>query len=544
MHWAYAFQDGKVHEHDTQVIGQDGEIIDFHCTANVALRDNEGKPTAVIVISRDITELMQVWKLLRNAEEDWRDLFNSLEDVMLIIDRDYNIEDINEVGLKLLGKSKEEVIGKKCYQIISGADSPAEECPCRKSLETKKVESLDRYEERFGKYYSIHSSPIFDENGEIIKFVDLRVDITERKRAEQELAKRAKIINEITDAVVTADLSGNITSYNTGAEQMYGYKAQEVIGKPVSMFYSAEDIPILMSQIEELLKGNRISSVESRIIGENKKEVPVISSLAPIKNSEGKIIELIGIAKDITEWKRAEDALRESHEKLKELDKMKSDFLNVAYHEMRSPLAPIVGYASLLEQSELTEKQKKYVHIIVESTYQLEELIDSLLEVTRIDAGKAELSLEEMSIPEIVNDVLERFEPQADAKRQTISTAVPEGIEVEGDKQKITAIFDNLISNAIKYTGEKGRIDVVVEDRQEGIRVCVADTGIGIPEEHQPRVFERFYMVDTSLAGKGGLGLGLAIVKGYVELHGGKVWATSEFGKGSKFWFTLPKRRR
>jgi len=91
---------------------------------------------------------------------------------------------------------------------------------------------------------------------------------------------------------------------------------------------------------------------------------------------------------------------------------MKTDFLNVAYQEMRSPLAPIVGYASLLEQSELTEKQKKYVHIIVESTYQLEELIDSLLEVTRLEAGKAELSLEKMSIPEIVNDVLERFEPQ------------------------------------------------------------------------------------------------------------------------------------
>jgi len=150
-----------------------------------------------------------------------------------------------------------------------------------------------------------------------------------------------------------------------------------------------------------------------------------------------------------------------------------------------------------------------------------------------------------VSIQEIAKTVLERVKPQVDAKKQTISTAIPEGVEVEGDKLKITAIFDNLISNAIKYTGEKGRIDIVVEDRkeEEEIHVCVADTGIGIPEEHLLKVFERFYMVETSLIRKGGLGLGLTIVKGYVKLHGGKVWATSELGKGSKFWFTLPKRR-
>ena len=251
------------------------------------------------------------------------------------------------------------------------------------------------------------------------------------------------------------------------------------------------------------------------------------------------------LKQEVTERKRAEEMLRESHEKLKELDKMKTDFLTVAYHEMRTPLVPIVGYSSLLEQSELTEKQKKHVHIIRESSSQLEELIESLLEVTRLDAGKAELTLQTVSIREIVNNVLERFKPQADAKKQTISTVVPEKIEVEGDNHKITAIFDNLISNAIKYAGEKGRIEIVVEYRKEEgeIRVCVADTGIGVPEEHLPSVFERFFMVDTSLTRKGGLGLGLAIVKGYVELHGGEVWVTSELGKGSKFWFTLPKRR-
>jgi sigma-B regulation protein RsbU (phosphoserine phosphatase) len=117
---------------------------------------------------------------------------------MLIIDRDYTIENINEIGLKLLGKSKEEVIGQKCYQVISGMDSPGEDCPCMKSLETKKVESLDLYEEVFGMYYSLKSSPIFDENGEIIKFVDLWRDITERKH----LMKERHNSNKFLEAVI------------------------------------------------------------------------------------------------------------------------------------------------------------------------------------------------------------------------------------------------------------------------------------------------------------------------------------------------------
>jgi signal transduction histidine kinase len=252
------------------------------------------------------------------------------------------------------------------------------------------------------------------------------------------------------------------------------------------------------------------------------------------------------LRQEIEERTRAEEALRVAYKELEALDKMKTAFLSVAYHEMLTPLAPIVGYTNLLEQGELSDKQKKYVSIIEKSASQLKKLIGSLLEVTRIEGRKLELTLEPVSIPEIVNNALERIQPQVDAKKQTISTVVPEGLEVEGDKQKIASIFDNLISNAIKYTDEKGRIDIVAEDRKEekDIRVCVADTGAGIPEEHLPMVFERFYMVDTSLTRKSGLGLGLAIVKGYVELHGGEVWATSEPGKGSKFCFTLPKRQR
>ena len=163
--------------------------------------DKELRPVIEMALQRHKLE-----KALRTAEQDWRNSFNSLEDVMLIVDRDYNIENINKNGLKLLGKSKEEVIGQKCYQVISGVDSPGEDCPCMKSLETKKVESLDRYEEIFGKYYSIKSSPIFDENGEITKFVDLRRDTTERKRTEEEREKKNEELRRFNKLAVGREL--------------------------------------------------------------------------------------------------------------------------------------------------------------------------------------------------------------------------------------------------------------------------------------------------------------------------------------------------
>jgi len=152
--------------------------------------------TLVLGIARDITEHKRMEEALRHAERDWRNSFNSLEDVMIIIDKDYNIENINDYGLALLGKSREEVIGRKCYQVVGDRETPIEDCPALLAARTKQVESVDRYEERFGKYFSIKSAPIFDEKGKIAKFIDLRRDITERKRMEHELQEK----NEQLDA--------------------------------------------------------------------------------------------------------------------------------------------------------------------------------------------------------------------------------------------------------------------------------------------------------------------------------------------------------
>jgi|GEM_PF-939053 len=369
----------------------------------------------------------------------------------------------------------------------------------------------------------------------------------ERKRAEDALRKAKEkycsLVESTEDTIYLVDRDCRYLFVNEKYLSRFGLLTDQVISRRYGEFHSPEETKEFAEMVNQVFETGKSVKYEHRSRRDGRY---FLRTFSPVKDSEGRTTAITVIAKDISELKEAEEKIRAAYKELETLDKLKTDFLTVAYHEMVTPLTPIVGYTNLLAQGELSDKQKKYVRIIEESASQLEKLIGMLLEVTRIEAEKVELCLEEVSIAEVVNNVLERIKPQADAKKQTISTRVPEGIEVEGDKQKITAIFDSLITNAIKYTGEKGRINIVVEDREEKekIRVCVADTGIGIPEEHLPMIFERFYMVDTSLTRKGGLGLGLAIVKGYVELHGGEVRVTSELGKGSNFCFTVPKKQK
>ena len=276
--------------------------------------------------------------LLKAEEEKWRSSFNALDDVMLIIDRDYNIENINDSGLALLGKSRDEVVGKKCYQIVRGADYPQEECPCLKTWETKQVGSLDRYEARFDRYFSIKSSPIFGENGEIIKFVDLMRDITELKRAEEMLAK---IIDGSSISSFVIDENRKVTHWNTAIETLTGIKRQEIIGtdKQWRALYS-EKRPVLAdlivdgaSEIESYYQGKCRRSALIDGAYEAEDLFPELggdgkwlhSTASPIKNRSGEIIAAIETLHDITERKKAEQALQESEKSYRELFEVAPD---------------------------------------------------------------------------------------------------------------------------------------------------------------------------------------------------------------------------
>jgi len=233
--------------------------------------------------------------------------------------------------------------------------------------------------------------------------------------------------------------------------------------------------------------------------------------------------------------------IQKAYEELSELDRLKSEFVAIASHELQTPLTIILGYASFLKE-ETTGAASEQLDIVLRSALRLRSLINDMINLRHIETGEAELELEQLSLNELVTTITAEFASLAEAKKQTISIKLASQLPmVKADRQKLHLVLANLLSNAIKFTPEGGRIEVEVEARENEVRVSVRDTGIGIPSREQERIFDRFYQVEPSLTRRfEGIGLGLSIAKGMVELHGGRIWVESLEGMGSSFTFALP----
>jgi len=247
------------------------------------------------------------------------------------------------------------------------------------------------------------------------------------------------------------------------------------------------------------------------------------------------------------------DQLEKANLELKKIDAMKSEFVSVASHELRTPLAAIKNSIQLIlsgKTGEINPNQTKFLTMADRNITRLTNILNDLLNLSKIESGKIELKFEDVSLKSLIELTVSSLRPQADVKTIKIISDIPEGLpSVNGDKEKIEQILINLIGNAIKFTPEAGSIYVTatpLSDERKGgvghkIAISVKDTGVGIPEEHLNSIFDKFFQVEGSLhRSASGTGLGLAITKGLVEAHQGKIWAESEVGKGSAFTFTLP----
>jgi len=501
------------------------------------LRDKNGVPIGTVRVSRDVTEEEELKEKIKDERDNLNLILESMDDGVYIVSKGYKVEFMNRVLIDAFGDH----VGSVCYKVFHNREKP---CPQCKNTEVISGKSLrwEWYSRRNDKTYDLFETPLKNINGTLSKLTIFR-DISDRKRMEDELRgaeERYRVIFEhALTALCVIEHDEAVSLANNEFETLSGYSREEIEGKEWTDFIADEDVDRVQNYCVERREGGAPACCPFKFVNSTGEIRHVNAWIEPIPGDNKCIASLL----DVTELKRKEDELRETCEKLTALDLMKRDFLNVAYHEMRSPLAPIVGYASLLERCELPDTGRKYLHSIEQSAMELDKMINRMLELATIDGRKTDLILDEFPLAELVQEVAKSFEPAAKKKEQVISMIVPE-VEIQADREKIAAIFSNLISNAIKYAEEGARIDIRVEDRGEDIRVCIADTGIGIPKDHLPKIFERFYMVDTSLTRKSGsLGLGLSIVKEYVRLHGGIVWATSEVGKGTNFFFIMPKRQ-
>lgn len=233
--------------------------------------------------------------------------------------------------------------------------------------------------------------------------------------------------------------------------------------------------------------------------------------------------------------------LQAAYDELNELDRMKSDFISIAAHELRTPLSLILGYATFLRE-DASGRAREQMEVVLQSAMRLRSLIDDMVNLREVDSGEAGLQLEKVPLQEIVRAGLEEIEYIAEAKDQAIHLSIPESpIHVQADRAKMTLVMVNLLSNAVKFTDPGERFGVQMGTKEGSAWVTVWDTGIGIPRDQLGRVFERFYQVETSLVRRHeGMGLGLSLVKEMVEMHHGQVGVRSQEGRGSAFTVTLP----
>jgi PAS domain S-box-containing protein len=351
-------------------------------------------------------------------------------------------------------------------------------------------------------------------------------------------SRLAAIVASSDDAIVSKDLDGTILTWNHGAERIFGYSAEEAVGKSIRIIIppdrqSEEDD--VLGRIRQGLVVDHFETVRHRKDGT---PIDVSVTISPVRNANGEIVGASKIARDITEQRRLRAAAEEA-------SRLKDEFLAVLSHELRTPLNTVLGYARMLRREDgrmNADLRERALDALERNAGSLARLVNDVLDTSRVVTGKLRLELDPCPVDAVVADAILTIEPAAEAKDITLDVHVSPDLTVLCDRDRMLQVMWNLLSNAIKFTPSGGRVTIRGDRRGHEITMVVADTGIGISPEHMPFVFYRFWQAHTGSSREfGGLGLGLALARHIVELHGGTIAAESAGeGQGTRFTVTLP----
>jgi len=347
------------------------------------------------------------------------------------------------------------------------------------------------------------------------------------------------LVENAGDAVISTDVADQILTWNRAAEVIFGYNKEEAIGQSLAILLLVNR----PGELEDIKNKVRLTGLLRNLEVRRKRKdgtiIEVALAISPIKDKGDNTIGFLHLAKDITEKKRYERRLRE-------LDKIKSDFVSNVSHELRTPLTAIKGSVdNMLDgiTGPLSDKQGRYLTRIKSNADRLTRLINNILDVSRIEAGRIDLKPANFSVVPLAKEVAEVLRNLAAEKLISLEVTSPDdGVDAWADRDKVTQVLMNLIGNAVKFTPEYGKVIVAVErNGNNWVQVSVADTGPGILPEETNKIFAKFYQIaQVGNQKTKGTGLGLAISKALVEMHGGKLWVESEVGRGCTFSFTLP----
>jgi PAS domain S-box-containing protein len=375
-------------------------------------------------------------------------------------------------------------------------------------------------------------------------------DITARRQAEEDRSLLAAIVNSSDDAILSQTVDGIITSWNQGAEKIFGYGQAEAIGHPITLIVPPE----LQAEQDDVLcrigRGEKVDSYETVRQAKDGRKVDISLTVSAVADPNGGIRGVSMVARDITARKRAEQerellvALEESARRTaEEASRAKDNFLATVSHELRNPLNAIMGWAGLLRLGKLDpEKTARAVEAILRSAQAQDRIISDLLDISRIITGRLRLNIRPLQLSEVLESAIDTIRPAAEAKQIRLQVLLdPSASPMAGDPDRLRQIFWNLLSNGVRFTPNGGRIRILSQRINSHIEVIVKDDGIGIEPELLPYVFDRFRQGESRVRTSQGLGLGLAIARNLVELHGGTVRAESDgTGRGASFTVRLP----
>ena len=507
---------------------------------------------------------------LRNSELRLRTLVQTIPDLIWLKDKDGVYLSCNTMFERFFGAKEADIVGKTDYDFVDRklADFFLEHD--RKAMAAGKPTSNEEWvtfaDDAHRAFLQTIKTPMHDSQGTLIGVLGIGRDITERKRAEEALRESESSMRAITDsaqdAILMMDPEGRISYWNPAAERILGYTSAEAIGQNLHALivplryheahYAA--LPVFQQKGQGAAVGKTLDLEAQRKDG---KEISVQLSLSALQIKSA--WHAVGILRDITERKEIELGLKNAHEdlealadELKHTTRVKSDFLASMSHELRTPLNAVIGFSQVLQDLDfgpLNDKQKEYVLDILESGKHLLSLINDILDLSKVEAGKMELQLSPVVVGDLLVGSLVMIKEKAMKHGITLKTDIPEELshfKMLADERKFKQILFNLLSNASKFTPDGGAITLSARRMAEGagevIQVSVKDTGIGITPENQGKVFGSFYQVLGGLTSKtSGTGLGLPLARSFANLLGGRMWVESEGeGTGSQFYFTLP----
>lgn len=513
------------------------------------LREADGALQGGVVVFRDISERRRSEKALRQSEERYHLLFESNPHPMFVYELEsLSILDVNHAARKNYGYSRDEFLRLTLNDICAPEDLRAFLACAEQALPSPEPSNTGLHRKKDGSMIDVEitSHPLTYE-GKPVRLV-VATDITARKTAEEGLRRSEERFRQLVEgvndyAIFMLDSEGLVSTWNSGAERIKGYKDPEILGKHFSCFYSTADIEAFKPQ--ELLE---IAKIEGHAISEgwrvrkNGSRFWAYIVITALRDKQGKLIGFSKIARDMTERKNIEEALLNAKEEAERTTKFKNQFLSTMSHELRTPLNAVLGFSDLLADERygsLNDRQARYVSHINSAGKHLLKLISDILDLSKIEAGRMDVALEDVAVASAFGEVISALQPLAEKKSQTLLRQSVPDLCVRADPVRLKQVLMNLVGNAVKFTPAGGRIELTARPLGGKIRIEVRDNGPGIPQEEQHRVFEAFYRMAQAGSSPEGTGLGLAIAASLVALHGDKLNVESAPGSGTCFYFSL-----